>query len=69
LPENVPEHSIELVIIARFHAREGNEEAGALIRAASYFVEAGDRAKVMARKSALSPIGATTQSARSPLDR
>jgi quinol monooxygenase YgiN len=27
LPKNVPEHSTELVIIARFRAREGNEEA------------------------------------------
>jgi hypothetical protein len=36
LPENVPEHSIELVIIARFHAREGNEEAvAAALRAPS----------------------------------
>src|SRR5260370_36410968 len=30
LPENVPEHSMELVIIARFHARGGNEEAVAV---------------------------------------
>src|SRR5437870_3292482 len=27
LPKNVPEHSTEVVIIARFRAREGNEEA------------------------------------------